>query len=81
MRVGIGLPNTHAGVTGERLLGWARRADQGPFTSLGVLDRPPYDGYEPFVGLASAAALRAENLSNRHQELKRLPRMAGEPFS
>src|SRR6266581_6699696 len=28
-----------------------------------------------------AAALRADNLLNRHQELKRLPRMAGEPFS
>src|SRR6266567_1954307 len=27
-----------------------------------------------------AAALRADNLLNRHQELKRLPRMAGEPL-
>lgn len=36
---------------------WARRADGGPFTSLGVLDRLVYDSYEPFAALAAAAAV------------------------
>jgi len=36
---------------------WARRADGGPFTSLGVLDRLVYDSYDPFAALAAAAAV------------------------
>ncbi|MFQ5948540.1 MAG: LLM class flavin-dependent oxidoreductase [Acidimicrobiia bacterium] len=36
---------------------WARRADQGPFSSLGVVDRVVYDGYEPLAALAAAAAV------------------------
>lgn len=36
---------------------WARRADGGPFTSLGVLDRLVYDSYDPFVALSAAAAV------------------------
>ena len=34
---------------------WARKAEAGPFTSLGVLDRAAYDSIEPFVALAAAA--------------------------
>jgi alkanesulfonate monooxygenase SsuD/methylene tetrahydromethanopterin reductase-like flavin-dependent oxidoreductase (luciferase family) len=56
VNVGIGLPTTTPGATGELLLEWARRADAGPFTSLGVLDRVVYDSYEPFAALAAAAA-------------------------
>jgi alkanesulfonate monooxygenase SsuD/methylene tetrahydromethanopterin reductase-like flavin-dependent oxidoreductase (luciferase family) len=59
MRVGVGLPNTIPGVEGRQLLAWARRADAGPFTSLGVLDRVAYDNSEPFVTLAAAAATTA----------------------
>lgn len=44
------------GVTGELLLDWARRADDGPFSSVAVLDRVVYDSYEPFATLAGAAA-------------------------
>lgn len=55
MRVGVGLPTTEAGVSGALLLAWARRADAGPFSSLGVLDRPRYDSYDPFLALAAAA--------------------------
>ncbi len=43
MNVGVGLPTTTPGTTGELLLDWARRADEGPFSSLGVLDRIVYD--------------------------------------
>ena len=55
MNVGIGLPTTVPGATGELLLEWARRADAGPFSSLGVLDRVAYDSFEPFAALAAAA--------------------------
>jgi alkanesulfonate monooxygenase SsuD/methylene tetrahydromethanopterin reductase-like flavin-dependent oxidoreductase (luciferase family) len=57
MHVGIGLPNTLAGVDRELMLEWAGRADQGPFSSLGVFDRMVYDGYEPLTTLAAAAAV------------------------
>jgi alkanesulfonate monooxygenase SsuD/methylene tetrahydromethanopterin reductase-like flavin-dependent oxidoreductase (luciferase family) len=57
MRVGIGLPNAIPGTDGSVLLDWARRADGGPFTSLGVLDRVAYDSHEPLATLAAAAAV------------------------
>src|SRR5262245_47695762 len=57
MRVGIGLPTTAAGVTSQLLLEWARRAEGGPFSSLGVLDRTAYDSYDPFLTLAAAAGV------------------------
>jgi alkanesulfonate monooxygenase SsuD/methylene tetrahydromethanopterin reductase-like flavin-dependent oxidoreductase (luciferase family) len=56
MRVGIGLPNTAPGLDGRLIVDWARKAEAGPFTSLGVLDRPVYDSLEPFTTLAAAAA-------------------------
>jgi alkanesulfonate monooxygenase SsuD/methylene tetrahydromethanopterin reductase-like flavin-dependent oxidoreductase (luciferase family) len=56
MRVGVGLPNTISGVDGRFMLEWARRAEAGPFTSLGVLDRVPYASFEPLTTLAAAAA-------------------------
>jgi alkanesulfonate monooxygenase SsuD/methylene tetrahydromethanopterin reductase-like flavin-dependent oxidoreductase (luciferase family) len=55
VNVGIGLPTTVPGATGELVLEWARRADEGPFSSLGVLDRVAYDSFEPFAALAAAA--------------------------
>src|ERR671919_1095934 len=57
MRVGIGLPNAVPGTEGATLLEWARRAEAGPFTSLGVLDRVAYDSHEPLGTLAAAAAV------------------------
>lgn len=57
MRVGIGLPTTMPGVDRGLMLEWARRADRGPFASLGVLDRVRYAGYEPFTALGAAAAV------------------------
>jgi alkanesulfonate monooxygenase SsuD/methylene tetrahydromethanopterin reductase-like flavin-dependent oxidoreductase (luciferase family) len=57
MNIGLGLPTTTAGVSGDLLIEWARRADAGPFGSLGVLDRIAYQNYEPFTALAAAAAV------------------------
>lgn len=57
MRVGVGLPNGIPGTQGQLITEWARRADQGPFTSLGVVDRLVYDSYEPLTTLAAAAAV------------------------
>ena len=57
MNVGVGLPTTTPGVTGARLLDWARRAEAGPFSSLAVLDRVVYDSFDPFATLAAAAGV------------------------
>jgi len=57
MRVGVGLPNSVPGTEASLLLEWARRADTGPFTSLGVLDRVAYDCHEPMALLAAAASV------------------------
>jgi alkanesulfonate monooxygenase SsuD/methylene tetrahydromethanopterin reductase-like flavin-dependent oxidoreductase (luciferase family) len=57
MEIGIGLPSTIPGVSGEMVLEWARTVDAGPFSSLAVLDRIVYPNYEPLVTLAAAAAV------------------------
>jgi len=57
MRVGVGLPTTTPGADGALLVEWARTADSGPFSSLGVLDRLLYDSFDPFASLAAAAAV------------------------
>jgi alkanesulfonate monooxygenase SsuD/methylene tetrahydromethanopterin reductase-like flavin-dependent oxidoreductase (luciferase family) len=51
MNIGLGLPITDPAA----LLDWARRADAGPFSTLGLLDRLVYDNPEPLVGLAVIA--------------------------
>ncbi|MGC5343059.1 LLM class flavin-dependent oxidoreductase [Streptomyces sp. DT171] len=51
MNVGIGLPIGDPAA----LLTWARRADAGPFSTLGLLDRLVYDNPEPLVALAVLA--------------------------
>ncbi len=57
MQVGVGLPNTVPGTSGEVLIEWARLADGGPFSSVAVLDRLTYDSYDPLSTLAAAAAV------------------------
>ena len=57
MNVGVGLPTTTPGATGELVLEWARRADAGPFSSVAVFDRVAYDSFEPFAALAAAAGV------------------------
>ena len=57
MEIGIGLPATIPGTSGPLVLDWAKRADSGPFSSLGIIDRLVYPNYEPLVTLAAAAAV------------------------
>jgi alkanesulfonate monooxygenase SsuD/methylene tetrahydromethanopterin reductase-like flavin-dependent oxidoreductase (luciferase family) len=57
MEIGIGLPATIPGTRGSLVLEWAERADSGPFSSLGIIDRVVYPNYEPLVTLAAAAAV------------------------
>jgi alkanesulfonate monooxygenase SsuD/methylene tetrahydromethanopterin reductase-like flavin-dependent oxidoreductase (luciferase family) len=57
MQVGVGLPATIPGTDGRLVPAWARGADNGPFSTLGVLDRIVYDNYEPMVALAAAATV------------------------
>ncbi|GAA4619936.1 LLM class flavin-dependent oxidoreductase [Actinoallomurus vinaceus] len=51
MNVGLGLPIGDPSV----LLGWARKADAGPFSTVALLDRLVYDNPEPLVTLAMVA--------------------------
>ena len=57
MKVGIGLPANIPGAKAAVILDWARRADTGPFSSLGLIDRLVYDNYEPLIALAAAAGV------------------------
>ena len=57
MNIGVGLPTSTSGISGQLLVDWAKRADAGPFTSLGVVDRVAYQNYEPLTALAAAAAV------------------------
>lgn len=57
MKIGIGLPAAIPGVKGDIILEWARRADAGPFSSLGLIDRLVYPNYEPLITLAAASAV------------------------
>src|SRR5947199_6391624 len=57
MQIGIGHPGTIPGVKGQFILDWARRADAGPFSSLGSLDRLVYPNYDALITLTAAAAV------------------------
>ena len=57
MRIGIGLPTSTPDRRGNALVEWARRADEGPFDSLGVIDRMLYDSDDPLLALTAAAAV------------------------
>ena len=57
MQVGVGLPSTVPGAQGQLTIDWACRADEGPFSSLGVLDRLVYDSYDPLITLGAVASI------------------------
>ena len=57
MQIAIGLPATIPGVAGQTIIEWAKKAEAGPFSSLGMLDRIVYPNYEPLITLAAAAAV------------------------
>jgi alkanesulfonate monooxygenase SsuD/methylene tetrahydromethanopterin reductase-like flavin-dependent oxidoreductase (luciferase family) len=49
------LPNAVPGTAPSLLTEWASKADAGPFSSVGVVDRVVYDCHDPLVTLAAAA--------------------------
>jgi alkanesulfonate monooxygenase SsuD/methylene tetrahydromethanopterin reductase-like flavin-dependent oxidoreductase (luciferase family) len=55
MKIALGLPSRIAGASGELMLEWATRAEQGPFSSLVVTDRVVSSALEPLAVLALAA--------------------------
>jgi alkanesulfonate monooxygenase SsuD/methylene tetrahydromethanopterin reductase-like flavin-dependent oxidoreductase (luciferase family) len=57
MHVGVGLPSTVPGTQRQLIIEWACRADEGPFSSLGALDRMVYDSYDPLITLGAVAGI------------------------
>ena len=57
MKIGIGLPAAIPQVSGSFILDWAREADAGPFSSLGLVDRIVYKNYEALITLAAVAGV------------------------
>jgi alkanesulfonate monooxygenase SsuD/methylene tetrahydromethanopterin reductase-like flavin-dependent oxidoreductase (luciferase family) len=57
MKVGIGLPASSPGIQGRLNLDWARQAEAGPFSSLGLVDRIVYPNFEPLITLAAVAGV------------------------
>ena len=57
MKIGLGLPESIPGASGQLLLDWARKAEAGSFSSLSVFDRLVYANYEPLMTLAAVAAV------------------------
>ncbi|MFW6033555.1 MAG: LLM class flavin-dependent oxidoreductase [bacterium] len=55
--VGVLIPNTVPGCTGENVLTWARVADEGPFSSVGSADRYVYVNHEIMMSMAAVAAV------------------------
>ena len=55
MNIGIGLPATIRGATGDGILEWARKAETLGFSSVGIIDRLIYPNFEPLVTLAAVA--------------------------
>jgi alkanesulfonate monooxygenase SsuD/methylene tetrahydromethanopterin reductase-like flavin-dependent oxidoreductase (luciferase family) len=45
------------GTPPEAIAEWARRADAGPFSSVGVVDRVRYESFDPLTSLSLAAAV------------------------
>ena len=57
MQIGIGLPAGIPATDGQLVIEWARKADEGPFSSVGVVDRLLYGNYDPLIALGAAAAV------------------------
>jgi alkanesulfonate monooxygenase SsuD/methylene tetrahydromethanopterin reductase-like flavin-dependent oxidoreductase (luciferase family) len=57
MEIGIAYPKVIPATRGERVLEWAVRVDEGPFSSLALIDRLVYGTHESLIVLAAAAAV------------------------
>src|SRR5207247_2588846 len=56
-RIGLGLPAAIPDASCGAIVEWTSLGDDLRVASLGVIDRPVYDNYDPFVALAAAAAV------------------------
>jgi alkanesulfonate monooxygenase SsuD/methylene tetrahydromethanopterin reductase-like flavin-dependent oxidoreductase (luciferase family) len=57
MEIGIAFPKVMPTNKGDRLVEWAIRADEGPFSSLAQIDRIVYDNHDVLIAMAAAAAV------------------------
>jgi alkanesulfonate monooxygenase SsuD/methylene tetrahydromethanopterin reductase-like flavin-dependent oxidoreductase (luciferase family) len=57
VEIGIGIPNSVRGATGQLLLDWAPRAEAAGFSSLGTIGRIAYPTYEELTVFAAAGAV------------------------
>jgi alkanesulfonate monooxygenase SsuD/methylene tetrahydromethanopterin reductase-like flavin-dependent oxidoreductase (luciferase family) len=57
MEIGIGLPAAIPDTPGTLILNWAQKADDGPFSSLGLIDRLVFSNYSPLIALTAAGAV------------------------
>lgn len=57
MQIAIGIPTQVAAPPTDVFYEWARRADEGPFSSLAETDRIVARGHEPMIALAAAAGV------------------------
>src|SRR3954469_22610084 len=57
MDIGIGIPNSVRGATGQLLLDWAPRAEAAGFSSLGTIGRIAYPTYEELTVFAAVGAV------------------------
>src|SRR5688572_26126856 len=66
MDIGVALPSGVPGVDGRTILWWARKADEGPFSSISVLDRLRYPNFDIVATLGAVAAMtrRARLVAN-----------------
>jgi alkanesulfonate monooxygenase SsuD/methylene tetrahydromethanopterin reductase-like flavin-dependent oxidoreductase (luciferase family) len=57
VRFGVGLPVEVVGLQGTTLIEWMRRIDDGPFSTIAVVDEIVSHNYEGLTTLAAAAAV------------------------
>ena len=57
MEIGIAFPKVIPANKGDLLIEWAKRADEGPFSSLAQIDRLVYGNHDVLVAMAAAAAV------------------------
>jgi alkanesulfonate monooxygenase SsuD/methylene tetrahydromethanopterin reductase-like flavin-dependent oxidoreductase (luciferase family) len=57
VKIGIGLPNTTPGATGELMVEWSRVAEERGFSCLATIDRIAYPNFDSLVSLAAAGAV------------------------
>jgi alkanesulfonate monooxygenase SsuD/methylene tetrahydromethanopterin reductase-like flavin-dependent oxidoreductase (luciferase family) len=60
VKIGIGVPTTIDGVSGDLLIEWARRADASGFSSLSFIDRIAHSNYEVMTTLGAMAAVTSQ---------------------